>query len=354
MSSFDPTSLINPHWVGTIIVMMILSGILIWGMRRDRNGEALARQEIEADDPPQDPISEATLTGHLAATMIEDRRFLRSLWGPDTPDLLVGFWRSPRDTTPRHSSFSQLILPVADGWEALLAVLEREIFEAAEEQAIPVGSLLDNAWCFLRHPACKDDVAIQTRFVDGEFLHSYYVVDQDGKLHATRRNKLPTGDGKNGWAAYRSAVILSLLQRDRNQAREIFHTMTGDLDIRGGAHGWLALLAHEEGESSPNWSTHLSISRELAPENLHTRLLKARLNGPETLRMEVRRLDKILLANTDQRIQTGFLLAQSLHALDHHHAARGVCQLILAEAPRHSATSRLIQVIDQRERGAQT
>ncbi|MCC5875061.1 MAG: hypothetical protein JJU11_02470 [Candidatus Sumerlaeia bacterium] len=353
MSSFDPSILINIHWLGTITVVLLLSAILFWGFRRDRKGEVMAKREIAADDPPFDPISEEILTGNLAATMIEDRRFLRSLWGPDTPDLLVGFWRAPRDATPRHSSFRQLFLPLADDWEVVLAVLEREIFEAAEEQGVPMGSLLDNSWCFLRLPGSSDDVAIQTRFIEGEFHHSYYLVDPDGKLHATRRSKLPLGNG-GGWASYRGAIIQSLHGNDPIQAREEFHQVAGELDLRGAAHGWLALLAHEEGGAAPNWRNHLSVSRELAPENLHARLLKARFQGGERVAMEVRRLDKILLANTDHRIQTGFLLAQSLHALDHHHAARGVCQLILAEAPRHSATSRLIHMIDQRERGAQT
>lgn len=99
---------------------------------------------------------------------------------------------------------------------------------------------------------------------------------------------------------------------------------------------------------------HLSFAREFSPDSLNARLLKARLSGPEAVCTEIVRLNRVITVNTDRRVQTGFLFAQSLHALGHDTVARGLCEIMLAEAPRHSATARLIRQIDQRQRGAQT
>jgi uncharacterized protein HemY len=58
--------------------------------------------------------------------------------------------------------------------------------------------------------------------------------------------------------------------------------------------------------------------------------------------------------HSDREAQTAFLLAQALCALDQLHAARAVCEALLVEWPRHPGATRLIKLIGQNERGAQT
>lgn len=343
------------NWMAVSILVLILIVILLWGMRRDEKGNSAARGEIAADDPEPQPRQHGIFQGdYHGSNMMEDRRYLRSLWGPDTPDLVVGFWRSPRDASPRNTSFRQMFLPIEGGWDHLLSSIEQVLFESSEVQEVPAGSLLASAWCFIQIPGIRDDLAILTRFSDGEFHHTFHRVDSEGLLHVFQREELDLGSEGTTWENYRLAVSLCLRKERPDVALEILHELGSAMESRGEAHGWLAAMEHQNGRDPGMLARHLSISREFAPGNLHARLLKARLLGPELLGREIRRLDMMLLSNTDRRVQTGFLLAQSLHALDHGAAARELCGLILAEAPRHSATSRLVRLIDQRERGAQT
>lgn len=353
---FFPETMTLPelHWIGLSVLIVLLASLLIWGLRRDRRAEVMAMKEIASDDPAPDPVSQTALCDYAASTMMEDRRFLGQAWREDTPDLIVSFWCAPRDASARHSSFRQLFLPLLGGWEGLLRSLEGEIFEAAEEQSIPVGSLLDASWCFLRLPGMGGDAVIRTRFAGGRFVHRVFLSDSDGKLHGVRREELPLTGGGSGWAVYREAVARWLLGDSTEAAMGQLDSLCSQDATRGHAHSWMALLGWHDGADGAEVRRHLSFAREFSPDNLHARLVKARLTGPEALCAEIVRLNRLITVNTDRRVQTGFLFAQSLHSLGHDTVARGLCEIMLAEAPRHSATSRLIRRIDQRQRGAQT
>lgn len=341
-------------WLAMPVLVLALAALLVWGMQQ--GGEA-ARLPVAAAEParvvpaPAAPVRQPDLGDYLSANMIEDRRVLAALWQLDVPDLIVSQWSPAGEEHIRLTAYDQGWLPFHLGEEAALVELEERLFASAEAQGIPPRALLRSAWSFVRARLDGPDIAIQSQFREGHFIHRFFHLDADGKLHAGAM----AGPMAEGWLQYRLGVAEYLAGRPAAAYEGLLAgAMSADGRLAGWVEGWLALSMQRRGAEPAAVRTHLAHAAEWNPRGLTMRLARGSIAGAGALQRLARQLHHEVATHSDRRVQTCFLVAQSLVTNGHAGVAAETCRLILREAPRHPATSRLLQSIERRERGAQT
>lgn len=336
--------------------MLLLLGLLLWGLGRvPREGTEDEMLEIENDDPSIEPIPCVLPLAHLGGSVVEDRRLLASTWGPDTPDLLVAYWAGVDEEHPRTTIFQQFFLPLSPDIGDALAYLENSFFEGAMDQGVPERSRLLTAYCFIRLPGGQD-LVIESNFLYSEFQHQFYLMDSEGKLARLRAEKetIVTGLLGRDWLMYRSAVAGIGSMEFVSPTEESFSGFLEDQALQSHAHAWIAHLLGAENPEQGELRRHLSFALELGPNNVIARIERARLKGLAGLKTVTNGLREHAATQSDRPAQAGFLLAQSLLCLHQTAGARSLCETLLLEWPHHEGISRLLHLIDQWERGAQT
>jgi hypothetical protein len=354
-------------WVLSGICVAALLSIIIWGLQRvpevasspslmDDEGSK-KDQGQRAMDRPLDLLPEAAPFQYLSVSLREDRRFLCQLWGNDTPDLVIAFWADPAvPDRPRVSSFRQLFLPFHLGATEALEELEGEFFRGATEQGIPERSHFVVAYSFVRLNGRQQDLVIESRFTGDEFKHRSFIADSDGKLNRLRVSDQALVEDFLGedWNAYRrlmaevgedsdrGPLVESLLEEGRGRCWEPH------------AHAWAASLGEQLGWERATIARHTALAEEWLPGSLTLRMERARRRGRTVTRMLAQELSRTVALHSDKEAQAGFLLAQSLWRMQQPTLSRHVCEILLADFPRHTGATLLLRLIDQFERGAQT
>ncbi|CAN5362485.1 hypothetical protein BH09SUM1_BH09SUM1_18240 [soil metagenome] len=351
-------------WVLIPTSAALLFVVLMMGLRRGERMPAEAAREIAADDPPAEPpastLSPHDPVEHIGYGLLQDRRFLTSTWGPDTPDLLVALWADSEHHN-QLTSYRQFFLPLEQDLTAALGVLENEFFEGAEASGIPERSRLLAAFCFVFLPDRHQDLLVQSSFVFGQFDHRFFLLDADGKLSRIYPDLETTGGMllEDHWGRYRAALadVVSGVE----DAGDSMNGLVKSVECRANAYAWGAHLALRKGAGAEDAPAALKVARrflslaqELGPSVPIAKSESARISGEAAVRAHARTLHSLVAFHSDKQVQTGFLLAQSLVCLCQEPAAKALCELILLEAPRHPGASRLLRLITQRERGAQT
>lgn len=338
------------HWAAVPLLMLFLSGLLIWGLRKHPRATRDELAEILSDDPEGDDSVSARPLDFLSPELIQDRRLLVQQLGGDTPDLLVAFWSDPARPQPFLLTFQQGFLPLSSGIADALADLENRLFDEAETDEVPPGARLAAAYSFVHLQSHARDLLIQSTFAGDHFDHHFFLIDGDGKLSRLQVEMDTAPEILLSPRGHLHREALSMLSREENTSvpRECFLRLL-EMDFRdASAHAWLAHLGAQEGEAASESLRRLSLALEFAGDHLIARLESAQLRGADALAGQVKALRREIAQASDHVTHTGYLLAQSLMVLRQGAAARALCQLLLAESPRHPGANRLLRLLDRR------
>jgi hypothetical protein len=350
--------LVEVQWFLIPLVLVGLTAALIWGLQREPHRDDVAEEEILADDPPPPTPVTARPFQHLSSTILQDRRYLCSVFGPDVPDLILAFWADGSDERPRLSSFRQIHLPIHEGsLQSLTRSMENEFFEGVVDQGVPERARLVVCYSFIWLPSKGHDLVVESRFAEDQFRHAFYLSDADGKLNRVRLKDDLLEDKYVGaeWLEYRDLLIRVRNGFPPQEIADQFVPWIEHEATCASAHAWLAHLGLMAGAPNGQILGHLALANEWRPDHLLARVTRCRIReGQEGLRPLANSLMEEIALHSDREAQTAFLLAQALCALDQLHAARAVCEALLVEWPRHPGATRLIKLIGQNERGAQT
>lgn len=344
------------HWVAVPLVMVLLSALLVWGMRKDpRNRRRAMAEEIRSDDPPVDhgdgvlpPMASA------AGGAIEERRLLTDLWGNDCPDMIVTYWSNAESQATNLSACQQLFLSFQGGMHATLASLENHFFDGALEQGVPERSRFLIGCTFIRLTHRAQDLVIRSTFQGSRFAHEFFLADGDGKLSPLAMDLEGSEDliFQRHWLEFREAICAIDDDERREMILAHFRARVEEDFSDAQAHSWIAHF--EQFPDSATGARHLAMALEFEPDNRLALLESGRRQGTRALRSWIHQARRFLDMRTDFEVQGCFLLAQSLLVLDQKHAARLLCEQMILEFPRHPGTPLLLRQIDQKERGAQT
>lgn len=350
------------HWVAVPLVMVLLSALLVWGMRKDpRSRQQAMAREIHSDDPPMEPPHEDRgQNGPTSATAMEQRRLLAEFWGNDCPDMVLTYWAHSDSSAANLSACQQLFLSFHGGMHETLASLENHFFEGAAEQGVPERSRFLVGCTFVRLPHRGQDLVIRSSFQESRFAHEFFLADCDGKMAPLAMDVETSTElvFQTDWLEFRRAVgalVNPEFEGHREEARTHFLSRVAEDPSDAQAHGWLARCERTSADASPrDAARHLAMALEFQPENRLARLESARAGNPRLMRQWLRDALLFIDSRTDFDVQGSYLFAQSLLALDQKAAARMLCEQMLLEFPRHPGAPRLLRQIDQKERGAQT
>ncbi len=337
--------------------MMFLSGLLIWGLRKHPHGHPHPLEdEIHSDDPPLDPACSPGLEHRIPSSIIEDRRLLAQTWGADTPDLVVTYWLNPDGTGTGTASFQQLFLPLTNGLGEALAAMESMLFDGASEQGVPERSRLLASYCFLHLPARHDDLLIKSFFTGESLTHQFSMLDADGKMAGLRIEPDTAPEVLLGvaWIQYREALLAITREDNTSLADDALTELINRDFCFSHAHAWKGHLMAQAGAHLGDIQRRLSLALEFGDDNRLARIEQAKLLGSSAIATQALHFRQHLNSQTDHPSQGGFLLCQSLMALHQATMARALCELLLADVPGHPGATRLLRLIDQHERGAQT
>lgn len=341
--------------------MVLLSALLIWGMRRQpREGVVGALEEIAADDPPvEDELLGGATTADMAGTVLEQRRLLTEIWGNDCPDLVVTFWSNPEVLAQRLAAHQQLFLPFQGGVHETLATLENYFFDGALAQGVPERSRFLSGYSFVRLPHRSQDIVVRSQFHGSRFAHDFFLVDGDGKLAPLAVDTALPGEliVPRPWLEFRAAVSgvpEAELEEAAARAHDHFQGRLDESALDAQAHAWMGHLCLSAGGAREKAARHVALALEFEPACQMARLVSARLQGNPGIRRWTQGMRRLIGLRTDAELEASYLLAQSLLVLGQKSIARAVCENTLLEFPRHPGTTQLLRQIDQKERGAQT
>lgn len=340
------------HWVAVPFVVLLLMGLLVWGMRRDPCAKRLAMEaEIVSDDPAAAGRSTSGRT-----TILEHRRLLTAVWRDALPDLLVSFWKPPGSHTRLIIAHQQVFLPAHNRMERLLAALENNLFENAEEIGIPERSRFVKSYTFIRLIEQGQDLVIESRFIQTRFSHEFHFLDADGRMSPVSVHSDLTAAilAAARLVPYRSDGETLALAEQVAFATQHFERMLCVEGISGTAHGWLAHLGALGGAEPEVIRRHAALALEFSPSCQIARLEWRKLQGGEAVEKWISRVREFLVLNSDAPDQSGYLVAQSLLTLHQHSIAKILCEQLLLDSPGHDGASRLLQTIARKERGAET
>jgi len=337
------------QWLALPCVLVTLTGLILWGLQRDVK-PAGAEREIASDDAPPEPSHRPFQ--HLPSSLLQDRRYLCSVLGPDTPDLILVHWSDAAEERPTSSSYRQLFLPTGD-LPAFCEALESEFFEGFEDQGVAERSRLLVAYTFSWLPALGKDLVVESRFVEDRFDHRLYLADSDGKLIRFRR-RTSSDEPLHGddWVRYRG-LLLSLRAQPAIDLVEAFEGWSGNPIARASSRAWVGHLGLQLGWAPSRVLREVAHCMEWHPLHLVGRLVRAKARGVE-LAAVIAGLREQISLHSDREAQTTFLMSQALCTLEQPAAARRLCEMLLMEWPRHPGAASLLRLIDQHERGAQT
>ncbi|MBI1289833.1 hypothetical protein GC173_01125 [bacterium] len=341
-------------------MLTALMGILLWGLQRDPRSQSMAaaaEREIAADDPAPTPPSYRPFQ-YLSSSILQDRRYLCALFGSDAPDLLLAFWADGTGgDRPHVSSFRQLFLRTDEGLDSFTEALEAEFFEGVTDQGVPERSRLVAAYTFCHLPGRGQDLVVESRFIEDQFVHHFYLADADGKLNRTRLREESLREQLLGddWLVYRALLASARRDSGSPDLLDRFEEWTSHPVAGANAQAWVAHLGIQCGWDKSEIIRRLALCMEWAPGHVVARLVKARLRpGSGELQGAVATLKEQIPLHSDREAQTTFLISQALCALDQQAAARRLCEALLMEWPRHPGATGLLRQIDKHERGAQT
>ncbi len=351
------------QWILIPALLLMLSALLLWGLRRRPMPSLEAQvEEILSDDPPPEPPPQPRPEPvHLSSELMQHRRLLLRLLGPDTPDLLVSLWVDPEDPRLRHVSYHQVFLPAGLSAARLGARIEQELFDGAEADGVPPGSRLSAACAFVHQWERRSDLVVYSYFDRTEMSHSFFRPDPDGKLvpvdDVGASPFVPLVRHDEWWTAKRQAQAL-LPGRDAEAWGQIAAAARLRLAENfqdAGEHAWFAIAEHRRGGDGRVAAKHLSLALEFSAGNLPARAERARLEGEEALAACATWLHACLREESDDPVAAGHLLCGALEVLWQTALARALSDSLLAAYPRHPEAGRLRRLSGSEtpERGAQ-
>ncbi len=352
------------QWILIPALLLVLSAVLLWGLRhRPMPSIETQVEEILADDPPPEPPEEPRPDPiHLSSELMQHRRLLLRLLGADTADLLVSLWIDPEDPRLRIASYRQTFF--TPGWSAarIGEQIEQEIFDGAVADGVPEGSRLSGACAFVYQAEKGSDLVVYSYFDRTEMDHSFFRPDPDGKLVPIDEMAAGGGHGAGEraewWQARRQGHGL-LLRRDP----EAWDAIAKAAEMRlaqdfqdGREHAWFAMAEYQRGGDKKLAAKHLSLALEFSPEDVLARGERARLRGEEAFAAFGTWMHSRLRDESDDPVVAGYLVCGALEALWQGGLARVLSESLLATYPKHPEGERLRRFIGTETpgRGAQT
>jgi len=332
--------------------MMVLSGAILWGMRRHQSAYSEHNEDaptwelppvLKANDDliPPDPIT------------IEDRRLLVGLWGLDVPDMVVTQWAPSNAPSARIQTTRQFFLPLQEGLHEVLNLLESRFTE--QRPAHPLNARLLGAYSFIYLPEQKRDLVLYSVNEGSHYHHRLYLMDHDGRLARLRVDPETANEFflASEWINYREAVMNIATEESLPSAKTTIEGFIERGFLTAPSHVWLAHLATSGGAEKRQVQRHLSIAAELSGGSHLGRLIGGRSGNDAALGRAVLTLNESIAERTDHEASAACLVSESLLALNQRRAARLLCEGLLSRSPKHAGAANLLRFIDQRERGAQ-
>ncbi|MCC6545729.1 hypothetical protein IT570_01065 [Candidatus Sumerlaeota bacterium] len=347
--------MLDLNWIIVPFVMVGLSTLLIWGMRRNPRAQwNQHRSEINSDDPPRlRERSHVAWEHRLPAQVIEQRRMLSDAWGADTPDLMVSFWETSPGARSDMISHRQLFVPLKPSTRETLLQLE-EMCEAQAPDHVPeYASFLVN-YCFMRKPgAGGGDIVIKSFPTERDFAHQFFLLDADGKLIGLRGDPEDMQETFFTEEAFLFRQAMIALSHDENSATSAFEEIIGEQFHHPTAHAWLAHLMAASGSDGATMQRELSLAGEFCGRSRIPRMVRAEIAGANQMRSVVSELRRHA-AHAEVAIPQGiYLLCQGLLVLRLQKLARGLANLASSEALGVAERERLERLLGSDQRGAQ-
>lgn len=344
--------MITLHWIVVLLVMIVLSGVIVWGMRR-RHSEHF--EELE-DSPQGDLLRVLTPEDDLIPPdpmMIEDRRLLVGLWGQDVPDMVVTQWTGVSTRNSRIQSARQLFLPLHEGLHEVLNLLESRFTD--QRPSHPLNTRLLGAYSFIYLPEKQHDLVVYSVNESTHYHHRLYLMDHDGRLCRLRVDPETVNEFflASEWINYRAAVMNTTTEENLPGAKTAFEEFVERGFCTAASHVWLAHFAASGGAEKRQVQRHLSIAAELSGGCHLARLVGGRSGNDVALGRAIVALNESIAERTDHEASAACLVSESLLALNQRRAARLLCEGLLSRSPKHVGAANLLRSIDQRERGAQ-
>lgn len=346
------------HWIAVPTMMILLSALLLWGMQRDpRDREEEMLREIASDDPPGAPPNPTAVNERQISRLLEQRRMLSGLFGETLPDMTVTFWKSGEESAAFQATYHQDYYPAEPEMIRFCEFLEEDFFECIEAEKLPEGSRFLRAYSFFRLRTRGEDLVVESNFRGGRFRHELYRLDTDGRLRALFMGPdiEPSPAELLHWCPYRDAHGVLDSSMEAEELLHLLDAFSGQAEDRDPVlQAWRAHLLLRCGGEPAAIRRALALSLEFAPGNPLGQLEQAVANDGAPVRRWIRRAREQVRLETENEPQGRFLIAQALHAMRHESLARVFCEQLLLDFPQHSGASRLLRLIDQKERGAQT
>lgn len=346
-------------WIVVTLLCGVLAGTLAWGLGRRRSAWAATDNPAGSEgmqDPNEVPdvrIVVARGTPTLPPIFIQHRLRLRRLWGIDQPDLQLTAWNTPmEDGFAAQYEVRQFILPLPEEEDGCAQLLER-IATGVEGRGTTEERDLQNflcAWFFMYSPRFQADAVVRLRWSGKRFQHDYFVLQDDGRLDAMPPEEFAFPEVlTHAQRMYRNAVARWIENHDPDESRPDFEAVLEEELHRGGCHAWLACLEWRADEDIAAARRHLACATEWSPDLPSTQQARWEIaRMPE--REGARRVADVRLMSAE----SACLVAQSYLAIGQLAPARRLCDEILAAHPAHREARSLIDLIQQRERRAET
>lgn len=345
------------NWIAVPLVMIGLSALLIWGMRKNPRVQwNQYHREIESDDPPRERSHFGGAGEHrLPAQVIELRRMLTGAWGNDTPDMMVSFWGTSPGARSEILSYRQLFIPLKPSARETLLHVEH-LCESDFPDHIPEYAGLIVSYTFVRLPGSgAGDIVIKSFPAEHNFAHQFFFLDADGKLIGLRidpEEVLETFFAENAFH-FRQGMV-SLSQDDRSAAIATFEEIVSEEFDHASAHAWLAFLLAAGGADAAALQRELSLAGEFSAHHRIGRIVRAGLGSAEQLKAMANELRRHATGSETTPAQAFYLLCQGLLTLRQHKLARAFADLVRPELPAGADSERLERLLDSDQRGAQT
>lgn len=343
-------------WIVVPFVMVGLSALLIWGMRKNPRAQwQQYRHEIEGDDPPRERmIFNAAGDHRLPAQVIELRRMLAGAFSVDTPDTIVSFWEAAPGARSEFLSYRQLFLPLKASARETLIHLE-ELCDGEIPDHIPDFARFAVSYCFVRLPGSSgSDIVIKSFPTEHNFAHQFFLLDADGKLIGLRADPedlLESFFADNAFQ-FRQA-LLALSQDERSAAISGFEEVVSSEFHHESAHAWLAFLLATTGADAVVLQRELSLAGEFSARSRISRIVRAGLGSTEQMRVMASELRRHATTAEVPAPQAFHLLCEGLLVLRQQRFARAFADLVCSEMNSVSDSERLERLFDSDQRGAQ-
>lgn len=342
---------IQLYIVPTLVVIVV--GVLLWGMSRKSETQQAKSQVNMGSAPPQAAV---TPLRPLSTDAAVHRRLLTRTFGPDTPDLTIAYWVSDKFPSIQFTSYHQSFLPFHGNIETTLLTMEDRLFEEAPDHEVPARSRLQTAWTFLHLPARKQDLAIQSFFSGNRLDHHFHLMDEEGRLQRIHVDAETGAELMLGpkWTNYRKSLSALMDEGASPHLVREFKQLSRHEPTRAHAHLWLAHLSSADSQGHGNVGANLAMACEFGLKENLARIARASILERPAMGKSAKDLIEHLKHETGNPALGGFLVAQAAQALDYPSFALAFSEILLEKGLVHGGTSRLVRQMHERGRGAQT